>query len=304
MRDLGYRSLSRAAGVTGVAGSLSRRNVPQYATPARIPPAIGPTIQTNQSLHRPAASAGPNHRAGLSARARPRSERQDGERERESDREPGGLRRTGHGRRRSSRTRPTPGRTSRRPPAGSLCPTRCHRRASVSRRARRRRPEQEPGTSAAAPRPLPRRAAHPGNTTVRMDGIFPVTQRATWIAGLKTPPDRWAICETITAITNPCASATPTRSSCPLRYKMTEPAPKKISANVPTNSATAAFAVALHAFSPRSATRCVRARPSRGAGPPEGSPPQRVSPRREQGCVVRCPPWTSCSSHPIPRPAS
>ncbi len=76
-----------------------------------------------------------------------------------------------------------------------------------------------------------------------MEGAFPVTQRAIWMAGLKAPPDRWAICETITAITNPCASATPTRSSCPLRYKMTEPAPKKISANVPTPSATAAFAL-------------------------------------------------------------
>ena len=49
-------------------------------------------------------------------------------------------------------------------------------------------------------------------TPERPVGILPVTQSATWIAGLKTPPEIWAMIETMMAIASPCASAIATRS--------------------------------------------------------------------------------------------
>ncbi len=51
-----------------------------------------------------------------------------------------------------------------------------------------------------------------------------------------------AVIETMIASTRPCASATPVRSS-PRLTAITAPAPMKISANVATNSATAALPV-------------------------------------------------------------
>ena len=68
---------------------------------------------------------------------------------------------------------------------------------------------------------------------------MPVTHSAIWIAGLKTPPEMWAMIETMIAIARPWASAIATRSCPPVM--MIAPAPKKISAKVPMNSATAAF---------------------------------------------------------------
>ena len=66
-----------------------------------------------------------------------------------------------------------------------------------------------------------------------------MTHSAIWIAGLKTPPEIWAMIETMIAIASPCARAIATRS--PFRVMMIAPAPKKISAKVPMNSATAAL---------------------------------------------------------------
>src|SRR5262249_46635572 len=61
------RSLPGTSAHHGVAGSLPCRYRYQYATPAMMPPAIGPTIQTHQFVHVPVMSAGPNHRAGFIA---------------------------------------------------------------------------------------------------------------------------------------------------------------------------------------------------------------------------------------------
>ena len=60
-----------------------------------------------------------------------------------------------------------------------------------------------------------------------------VSTKPNVIAGLKWPPEMKPNAETKTAITRPCASATSVR----VRAKATEPAPTKISANVPMNSA-------------------------------------------------------------------
>jgi hypothetical protein len=58
------------------------------------------------------------------------------------------------------------------------------------------------------------------------------------IAGLKWPPEMWPTAETMTAITSPFASATPTTPGSPLgAAAITAPAPTKMSANAPTNSA-------------------------------------------------------------------
>jgi hypothetical protein len=71
------------------------------------------------------------------------------------------------------------------------------------------------------------------------------------IAGLKWPPERWPSAETITAMARPWANATATKPSpviwspppCAnaaansLPNVMIDPAPMKISVNVPTNSA-------------------------------------------------------------------
>ena len=76
----------------GVAGSLSFRNTLQYSTPAMMPPATGPTIQTYQfgPVARGERRAEPP--SGVHGRARVRAERHDVERDHEADREPGGLR--------------------------------------------------------------------------------------------------------------------------------------------------------------------------------------------------------------------
>ena len=63
-----------------------------------------------------------------------------------------------------------------------------------------------------------------------------VTRKAKVIAGLKWPPEMCPTAETMIAIARPCARATPTRRL--LWMKTIEPMPTKISANVPTNSAT------------------------------------------------------------------
>ena len=44
-------------------------------------------------------------------------------------------------------------------------------------------------------------------TALRTVGILPVTQSATWIAGLKTAPEMWTIRDTMMAIVRPWARA-------------------------------------------------------------------------------------------------
>ena len=78
--------------------------------------------------------------------------------------------------------------------------------------------------------------------TARWEGILPATHRPIVTAGFTRPPEMWAVIETMIASTRPCASATPVRSS-PRLTATTAPAPMKISANVATNSATAALPV-------------------------------------------------------------
>jgi hypothetical protein len=53
-------------------------------------------------------------------------------------------------------------------------------------------------------------------------------------AGLKWPPEMWPTAVTMRPIARPLASAWPSTSA----PSSAEPAPKKISANVPTNSDT------------------------------------------------------------------
>ena len=60
-----------------------------------------------------------------------------------------------------------------------------------------------------------------------------VIRKPSVTAGLKWPPEMKPSAETNTAITSPCASAT----SVSVRANAIEPAPTKMSANVPTNSA-------------------------------------------------------------------
>src|SRR3954451_10513391 len=66
-----------------------------------------------------------------------------------------------------------------------------------------------------------------------------VARNPSVIAGLKCPPEMWPTAETMTAIARPCARAMPTSvGSWMPAADMIEPAPTKISVNVPTNSAT------------------------------------------------------------------
>src|SRR6059036_2793398 len=61
--------------------------------------------------------------------------------------------------------------------------------------------------------------------------------------GLRWPPERWPVAETMVPMARPWASATPTRPTRPpLSWSaMIDPAPMKMSVNVPTASASAAF---------------------------------------------------------------
>ena len=77
--------------VYGVAGSLSRRNTPQYVTPATMAPATDPTIHTHQSSHVAGRQRRPEPPGRIHRGAGPRPERQDVEGDHEADREPGGL---------------------------------------------------------------------------------------------------------------------------------------------------------------------------------------------------------------------
>ena len=62
-----------------------------------------------------------------------------------------------------------------------------------------------------------------------------VTRKPNVTAGLKWPPEMCPTAEAITPIASPCASAITVRF--PPCVAMIEPAPTKISVNVPTNSA-------------------------------------------------------------------
>src|SRR6266545_708039 len=66
--------------------------------------------------------------------------------------------------------------------------------------------------------------------------LFP-TSAPSVTAGLKCPPEIWPMAEIITASTQPCASAIPTK---PALIQM-DPAPMKHSAKVPMASATHGF---------------------------------------------------------------
>ena len=69
-----------------------------------------------------------------------------------------------------------------------------------------------------------------------MGSIRLVTRKPSVTAGLKCPPEMWPTAEAITPIARPCASAIAVRLvPC---VAMIEPAPTKMSVNVPTNSAT------------------------------------------------------------------
>src|SRR3989304_5975655 len=90
-----------------------------------------------------------------------------------------------------------------------------------------------------APATAPRSWA-PIRIAARGDAILPATHRPIVTAGFTSPPEMWAVIETMIASTSPCARATPVRSS-PRLVAMTAPAPMKIRAKVETNSATAAL---------------------------------------------------------------
>ena len=54
---------------------------------------------------------------------------------------------------------------------------------------------------------------------------------------MKWPPEMWPTAETMTAITSPCAKATPTSPPAVAANVSTAPAPTKVRAKAPTNSA-------------------------------------------------------------------
>ncbi len=145
---------------------------------------------------------------------------------------------------RGRRTPPRPGRTSPSPRSGCALPEReagAERRGAAERRVERLAPGR--GTSAGRrPRPPPSSWAHdvderagarhlPGHPQGDLD------RRVEHAAG-----ELGHLTETMTAIARPWASAT-RRGRAVRSVQMTVPAPKKISANVPTNSATAALPV-------------------------------------------------------------
>ncbi len=69
--------------------------------------------------------------------------------------------------------------------------------------------------------------------------ILPPTSNPNVTAGLRWPPEIPPVAETITAIVNPCASATPSKPMpIPGSLLWIAPTPMKMSANVPMNSAT------------------------------------------------------------------
>ena len=77
-------------------------------------------------------------------------------------------------------------------------------------------------------------------TPASIGAIRRVDRKPSVIAGLKCPPEMWPRFVTMIPIARPFASATATMS-CPLMIPA--PPPRKISVNVPTNSATATRSV-------------------------------------------------------------
>ena len=173
-----------------------------------MPPAIGPAIHTHQSVHVPVTSAGPNQRAGFMAAPVSGPQREHVDRDHEADREPGRL---------GERTTIVDDGREDRPHQEEGCDrldqhrlARPRIRTSTlgvppfteSNALRGEKVLQEEG----APRPRPASCATM-YTALRTVGIFPVTHRAAWIAGLKTPPEMWTISETMMAIVRPWANA-------------------------------------------------------------------------------------------------
>src|SRR5438876_1475516 len=90
-----------------------------------------------------------------------------------------------------------------------------------------------------------------------------VIRKPNVIAGLKWPPEMCPSAETMIAIVTPWATATPIRDGSWIAAAVTiEPAPMNVSANAPTNSATARRSVSSAAMTPNV---CARPDGPRGA---------------------------------------
>src|SRR5947209_17708594 len=103
-----------------------------------------------------------------------------------------------------------------------------------------------------------------------------VIKKPTVIAGLKWPPEMCPSAETITAMASPCAIAMPISEGSWMALAVTiEPAPMKISVNVPTNSATPRRSASSNmrgTYDPARTDRDRRPRqpPARPGAPPDG----------------------------------
>src|SRR3990170_7281658 len=204
-----------------------------------IAPARGPTIHTYQLSHAPAASAGPNQRAGFIAApvygpnammskaiTRPIVRPAVLENGPRSSTAVPNTAKTKKNVMTASRTMPLP---AAKPSASAGVPPPPASNSCVGTRYFRR---NAPATAPMSSAPIRMRA--------RGDSILPATHRPIVTAGFTSPPEMWAVIETMIASTSPCARATPVRSS-PRLVAMTAPAPMKIRAKVETNSATAAL---------------------------------------------------------------
>src|SRR6476660_8516517 len=174
--------------------------------PAMIPPAIGPAIHTHQWVHVPVTSAGPNQRAGFMAAPV----------------------RGANASMSIVITNPTvnPAVLANGPRSSTTVATNAHTRKKVAVASTSTAlpiaypditfgvPPFTESNACAGEKYFRRRAAAtaPAScattyTALRTVGNFPVTHRAAWIAGLKTPPEMWTISETMIAIVRPWANA-------------------------------------------------------------------------------------------------
>ena len=266
------------------------------------PPATGPTIHTYQSSHWPAASAGPNQRAGLNAAPVHGPIARMPNVSVSPMVSPAVLRERAAVVDRSSRTPPRPGRTSRSPPAGCPCPTRCRRRASGCRRTRRRTPARGTrnfSSNAPATRPEQLRAEvdersrgrHlPGHPQRHLDrGVEHAAGQVRHLGDHDR--DHQAVRQ---------RHAHQVELSVEVQDDGSRP--EEDQGERPDELRDRRLAVVLHGSpSPRSSSRRAA---RRSGGRPEGSPRAGGPAKARRGCVVRCPPWTSCSSRPIPRRAN